>query len=106
MKEDLDAKDDLDAELREALRPVDPSEDFTGRVMARLAAGEPRSLRARWQVAAALAAAVLLGTGVYVQHQRQNFAGLEARRQVIEALRLTDEKLDLAYQTVKEASGT
>jgi hypothetical protein len=106
MKDDPDAKDDLDAALREALRPVNPGEDFTGRVMARVAAPQPRGLRARWPVPAALAAAVLLGTGVYVQHQRQNRAGLEARRQVIEALRLTDEKLDLAYQTVKEAAGT
>ena len=100
--------DDLDAELRAALRPVSPSEGFTDRVMARLSAGRTRNLRARWRIPAGLAAALLLGTGIYVrvQLQRQNLVGVEARRQVIQALRLTDEKLDLAYQTVKEASGT
>jgi hypothetical protein len=96
--------DDLDAELRRALRPVEPPRGFTERVMTRVAAGP----RARWRVPFGLAATALLGLGIYVhsQHQRQQLAGLEARREVIEALRLTDQKLDLAYQTVKDASGT
>jgi hypothetical protein len=100
--------DDLDDELRRALRPVAPREGFTDRVMARLAAAQPPKARVRWRIPAAFAAAVLLGLGIYarVEQQRQNIAGLEARRQVIEALRLTDQKLDLAYQTVKEASGS
>jgi len=122
---------DLDAELRAALRPVEPPDGFTARVMARVAARQqsanqqpqgqrPPSRRAplrraapgwgapRWRLPLGLAAAVLLSLGVYVRvHlQRQQLAGLEARRQVIEALRLTDQKFDLAFQTVREASGT
>jgi hypothetical protein len=100
--------DDLDAELRRALRPVDPPEGFTERVMARVASGRSPAARHRWRVPVGMAAAVLLGLGTYahVQQQRQQLAGLEARREVIEALRLTDQKLDIAYQTVKEESGT
>jgi hypothetical protein len=33
---------------------------------------------------------------------RREQQGLEARRQLIEALRLTGEKLDIAYQVVNE----
>jgi hypothetical protein len=95
---------DLDAELRRALRPVDAPAGFTARVMARL---QPRG-RSRWKIPLGLAAAVLLGLGIYAraQQQRQQLAGLEARREVIEALRLTDQKFDLAYQTLREAAGT
>ena len=98
--------DDLDAELRRALRPVEPPQGFTERVMARLAPTQRRRVRSRWSIPIGLAAAALLGVGIYVGIERQQLAGLEARRQVIEALRLTDQKLDIAYQTVKEESGT
>jgi hypothetical protein len=98
--------DDLDAELRRALRPVEPPQGFTERVMARLVPVQSRRVRARWSIPIGLAAAALLGVGIYVGIQRQQFAGLEARRQVIEALRLTDQKLDIVYQTVKDESGT
>lgn len=100
--------DDLDAELRRALRPVDPPQGFTERVMARVASGRSPGARHRWRVPVGLAAALLLGLGIYVhvQQQQEQHAGLEARREVIEALRLTDQKLDIAYQTVKEESGT
>jgi hypothetical protein len=98
---------DLDAELRRALRPVDPPPGFTGRVLARVSQGQRSPRHTRWRIPLGLAAAVLLGLGIYMRaQQRQQLAGLEARRQVIEALRLTDEKLDLAFQTVKDASGT
>jgi hypothetical protein len=98
--------DDLDAELRRALRPVEPPQGFTERVMARLVPAQSRRVRARWSIPLGLAAAALLGVGIYVGIQRQQLAGLEARRQVIEALRLTDQKLDIVYQTVKDESGT
>jgi hypothetical protein len=45
---------------------------------------------------------------VGIQHhlhaQREREVGLEARRQVMEALRVTDEKLELAYRVVKDQS--
>jgi hypothetical protein len=100
--------DDLDAELRGALRPVEPPDGFTERVMARLMPAQRRRVHFHWGIPLGLAAAALLGLGIYVgvqQQQRQRLAGLEARRQVIEALRLTDQKLDIAYQTVKDESG-
>jgi negative regulator of sigma E activity len=95
--------DDLDNTLRKALRPIDPGEQFTARVLARVAA-EPRRSR-RWQrvvwLPAALAAGlVLVLVAVHVWHVRQEEAGLAARDQVMEALRVTSEKLDLAYRTV------
>jgi hypothetical protein len=100
--------DDLEARLREALRSPEPSAGFSARVLARIQSEQHRKSRHRWRIPASLAASVLLGLGLYarVHQQRETAAGLEARREVIEALRLTDQKLNLAYQTVKEASGT
>jgi hypothetical protein len=100
--------EDLDRALRAALRPVEPGAGFAARVVARVATEQRRHAQRRWRIPASLAASILLGLGLYlrVHQQRETAAGLEARRQVIEALHLTDQKLDLAYQTVKEASGT
>ena len=102
--------DDLDNTLRKALRPVDPGESFTARVMAQVAAeGESgasaapasrRVARSVWLPAALAASLVLVVFGVHKWNVRQEEAGLAARDQVIEALRVTSEKLDLAYQTV------
>jgi hypothetical protein len=98
----------LDAQLRRALRPVDPPRGFTERVLARISSEQRPARHSRWRIPLGLAAALLLGLGIYVraQQQRQQLVGLEARREVIEALRLTDQKLDLALQSVKDASGT
>lgn len=101
---------DLEGELRRALRPVDPGEEFTARVLARVAqepADErPAGLRAApdrrrlWlplTLAASLAAALILQREWHAQRDLQ---GPEARRQLIEALRVTSQKLDLAYRIV------
>ena len=94
---------DFEQQLRDALRPVDPAEGFDERVMARMA-GErqrTRSRTTRWvslAVAASMAFAAILGTHQWQMHREQQ--GLEARRQLLEALRVTGEKLDLAYQAV------
>jgi len=100
--------EDLDKQLRQALRPVDPGEDFTARVLAQISA-KPRSLRTHWRraawIPAALAASVLLVVaGVYEWQQRQKEAGLAARAQVVEALRVTSQKLDLAYRLINTSS--
>jgi len=120
---------ELNERLRAALRPVDPGEHFTRSVLARIAS-EPvsrptlRSVRDRnavgeiprspdgarwgnlgltWLSATVLAACAALGLMIAHQHEAQRAeAGLEARRQVMEALRLTSEKLDLAYRVVKD----
>lgn len=99
---------DFEDRLRDALRPVDPDEGFASRVMARIAS-EPRSRRSlpvgfRW-LAGAIAASLVLGVVVIHERQEQREqAGLEARKQLIEALRVTGEKLDLAYRVVNSES--
>ena len=101
---------DLDDELRAALRPVDPGARFTQSVLARVAEKPTRSSRAprpltgtlRW---ASAALAISLVMGVLVVHQwqvRRIQRGLEARKELIQALQLTGEKLDLAYRVVND----
>jgi hypothetical protein len=99
--------DHLDNQLRDALRPVDPGEEFTQRVMLRVAHDTRRS---RWLMPAGLqwlsvtlAAAVVLGLLIAHDWQvRREQQGLEARKQLLEALRVTGEKLDLAYRVVND----
>jgi len=98
---------DLERSLRAALRPADPGEGFAAGVLARLAtdpARAPRPLRshatASWLTFAAAAAIVL---GLFIAHERQvqrTEQGLEARRQLMQALRVTGEKLELASRAV------
>jgi negative regulator of sigma E activity len=59
----------------------------------------------RW-VSAALAASVVFAAilGTHEWQERREQAGLEARKQLLEALRLTGEKLDVAYQAVNRES--
>lgn len=97
---------DFEDQLRAALRRVDPEPDFAQRVMARIQSEPRRSFatRLRWPMAA-LAASVLFGVVVVHQWQAQREReGLEARKQLIEALRMTGEKLDLAYRVVNSGS--
>jgi hypothetical protein len=108
--------DDIESRMRTALRPVPPSADFSQKLLARLMAEKPvlpktrrftRSPRpAAWWFAASLAASVLLAAGVqqHLQQQRLRQSGLEARREVMEALRMTSQKLNLAYEAVKSQS--
>jgi hypothetical protein len=99
--------DPLERQLRAALKPRDPPEGFAAGVMARIAAEPAGPLRARRSPAVAswvgfgLAASV--GVSVLLAHQwqvRRIEQGREARRQLLEALRVTDEKLDLTYRVV------
>ena len=99
--------DPLERQLRAALRPRDPPDGFTAGVMARIAAQPAAPLHARRSPAVVgwlgfgLAASVVLA--VLLAHQwqaRRIEQGREARRQLLEALRVTDEKLDLTYRVV------
>jgi negative regulator of sigma E activity len=98
---------DIEQQLREALRPVDPDEGFDQRVMARIAQERSRARTrvTRW-VSVALAASVVFAAvlGAHEWQLRREQEGLEARKQLIEALRLTGEKLDVAYQAVNRES--
>ena len=107
MSEDVENNEELERRLRSALRAVDPDEGFAPRVMARIAAEPAHATRAARAGAVAswlafgLAASVVLA--VLLAHEwqaRRLEQGREARRQLIEALRVTDEKLDLAYRAV------
>ena len=104
--------DDIDKHLRSALRTVDPPEGFADRVLARLDADSETSrvvplrprlmLRRYWYSGAALAASVVFAVMAIdrLEGERREREGLEARRQLLEALRVTSEKLDIAYQAV------
>jgi len=106
--------------LRGALRPVDPPSGFADRVLERLdrqsvVPVEPRVWRPRvralqrhWYSGVALAASVVLAVVAVnqLQDERSEREGLEARRQLIEALRVTSEKLDLAYEAVNRPPST
>jgi type VI protein secretion system component VasF len=98
---------DLEKELRQALRPVEPETDLAQRVGARI---EAARWRRRWAkqfawAPAALAASLVLAIVSFHQWQlRRERQGLAARAQLIQALRLTGAKLDLAYRDVSGAA--
>lgn len=110
--------ENFESELRRALRPVDAPEGFTERLMRALPARAAppvapapvielpaRAPRRYWlpgALAASLLAAVLAGQhAAQLREERQARAGLEASRELMQALRLTSEKLDIAYRTVR-----
>lgn len=94
--------EDLEKRLRQLLRPVDPPEDFTQRVMGEVERKQQRQgprVRRLAIISAALAASVMfVALGFHQWKQREN--GIAARDQVFEALRVTNDKLDLAYRLV------
>ena len=107
---------DIESQMRAALRPVAPSEEFSQKLIARVVdqpvQSTARGIAARglhplaWWLTASLAASVILAVGVqqHLEQQRLQQSGLEARREVLEALRVTSQKLNLAYEAVKSQS--
>ncbi len=115
--------ENFENELRNALRPVDAPEGLADRIMrslpprevaaptvvpvpARAPEAPVRAPRRYWMpgaLAASLLVAVLVGTHMAeVRDERiAREEGLAARRELLQALRLTSEKLDLAYQAVQ-----
>ena len=87
--------DEIEDQLRRALRPVDPKEGFADRVMARVR--KRRFVNFGAAFAASVVLAVVLVHAWQIQRERR---GLEARQQLIEALRVTGEKLDIVYRGV------
>jgi hypothetical protein len=108
---------EIENELRRMLRPVDAPATLAERVMRALPPADTkpvavalRAPRHSWvqqfgmpaALAASLLAAVLLGQHAAVQRDlRAEQEGLEASRELMQALRLTSEKLDIAYQAVQ-----
>ncbi|HXZ59135.1 MAG TPA: hypothetical protein VEG26_03060 [Steroidobacteraceae bacterium] len=106
MSPDLE-NEDLERRLHGALEAVDPGERFVPGVLARIAAEPahaqrpPRAAAVVSWLAFGLAASVVVA--VLLAHEwqlRRIEEGREARRQLVEALRVTDEKLNLAYRAV------
>lgn len=107
-------------ELRRAFRAEDPGDAFTQRVLERLkadagdvrpasshsATASPESNRKTtghvWRVALPFAAslAIAVGSAAWLQHARYVDEGQRARAQVLTALRLTSEKLNVARSAV------
>jgi hypothetical protein len=114
--------ENFEDELRRVLRPVNAPEGFAARVMNALperrqsasvisiAAARPARAPNYWQrlgapaaLAASLLVAVLLGQQLAMRNQqREDAAGLAASQELMQALRVTSKKLDLAYQAVKK----
>jgi hypothetical protein len=111
---------DLESELRAALRPIAPSVTLEKKLIACVTGDPPHSQpkghrvggagwrsRTRWlSVAAAACLLIAVGLQNRLQLRRERENGLEARRQVVEALRVTSQKLDLAYAIVKSQSSS
>ena len=107
--------EDLENQLRRALRPVDAPEGFAERLMKRLperstpvlvalpvsSAPRERNFALPAALAASLVAAVMLGQHLAASRiAREDAAGRAASEEILEALRVTSRKLDMAYQAV------
>ena len=113
--------DDIENQLRRILRPVEPPAGFAERVMRALperrapapvtpitvVRSTPRAHGwQRFSVPAALAASLVVGVflGQHVaskQAEHERLAGLAASRELMQALRVTSQKLDKAYEAVR-----
>ncbi len=113
--------EEFENRLRRAMRPVDPPQGFAERVLRALPEraapanvvplnivrnAAPVSAWRRFSVPAALAASLLIavftGQQVATLHaEREEQAGLAASRELMQALRVTSQKLDLAYEAVQ-----
>lgn len=111
----LNPDDELEEELRAALRPLPAPSDFANRVVARShvlspveAMPFPERRRGfhptmRWGIAAVLLLAIACGG--FFEHQRQRrIAGEHARQQVLLALRLTSVTLQAVRHHVDKNS--
>lgn len=106
----FDDDERFEEELRRAFRAEDPGDAFTRRVLERIepapASRVPASSRAQtWRVVLSFAAslAIAVGGAAWVQHGRYVEEGERARAQVLAALRVTSEKLNVVRSAVMEA---
>ena len=105
---------DLERQLKDALRHCDPPANFTNRVLARVAAEQevkearPRMFgwrwpRLRWAAAFTAIALSVAGISGYRIHERrvEESEALAAKKQVMIALRITGSKLRIAKQKIR-----
>lgn len=100
---------DLDKELRQALRRKEPSQGFAARVMANLPEKRPsvwvswfHAPVVRWAAAAIVLVAVTSGGYAYREHEREVERGRMAKQQLMLALRITGTKLQLVQQRTQQ----
>jgi hypothetical protein len=105
---------DLERQLKDALRRCDPPANFANRVLARVAVENDQSARRarsrflpwnwpalRWGVVAAILC-LAAGTGYRIRERRVEEAeAMAAKRQVMIALHITGAKLRIVQQRVK-----
>ena len=102
---------EFDERLKKALQQKAPASDFAARVAVRISQNEaqskwptPRQISPwRWATVAVLIIATIGSIG-YHQQQRERSQGEAARRQVMLALQITNEKLQIAQQKVRHLS--
>jgi len=108
--------ENFENELRRRLRPVEPPDGFAERLMQALPVDAKPALMvafakrptARWRqfgmpaaLAASLLVAVMVGQRVGIEREmRAEQQGREASMKLMQALRVTSQKLDLAYEAV------
>jgi hypothetical protein len=111
-----DRPEKVEDQLRRRLRPVKAPEGFADRLMAALPPVQapkvavliPRAARPsmrQFGMPAALAASLMISVflGVYVANlrmHREEQLGIAASQELMQALRVTSQKLDLAYEAV------
>ena len=100
---------ELERQLRDALRPVDPGARFTAAVEARMAAAPvavPLQSR-RWALPASLAASVAATllvaafTGLYIEQRHQQQRVAQAQAQLIQALDITSRRLEAVHHRLE-----
>lgn len=100
--------DELERELKTALRPVAPPSGFTGRVLARArmtsvaARRRPRMPAFAWGVTVAVLAAVATG-GLATYRSYEHRRGEQARAEVVLALQITGSKLRAVQAQITNA---
>jgi len=91
----------LENDLRRALRRESPPPGFASRVMASLERSETRRRPVWWRAAAAsVTLAAVLG-GYTVHHVRTQREGERAKEQVLQAMKIANEKVRYAQREVR-----
>lgn len=98
----------FEEELKKAMQRQDPSADFTARVLARVAQTEAKGKFGFWPMwrlglTTALAALLIMGGGTAYQQHERALKGMEAKRQLLLAMRIAGDKLQQAQERVKES---
>jgi hypothetical protein len=95
--------DDLELQLRAALKRKDPPLDFSRRVLAGVEPPRPKPIRAWMPIA--MAATLLIGFGAVGVHRAQEARRADdAKRQLMLALEITSEKLGVVEQILDRST--